>query len=399
MIDPPPQAEAAPPAVLHLASWYPTAAEPWRTPFIPAHFHAAGQHGRHELIHVEVLHQEGLPRLCWGRHPSGERYRLLTMPSNRARFVELATYLLLLLVRLELRERWWDGVHVHISWPLLRFPRLFMALFGRQVLIGEHWTAFRFRFHLPEGGPGHRRMAAMFGQHLPITTVTRTLAHDIQCFAAPHRFPIHIIANVVDPAIFHLPRLAPGEHDHSAERDRPLRFLMVATWRPIKQPLLVLQACQQLVEEDLLLQLRIVGLGDQLPQMRALANSPPLAGHVQFLGALTKAEIAEEMRKADALLHPSIYETFSVVCAEAISCGTPVLVSDLDAVAEFIDASNGMLVSNTVQAWRQAIYEFCCQRQQWNAEAIGSAAHARFSPAVVGQQFRDLYRELWRPSC
>lgn len=385
--------------VLHLAAWYPTASEPWRTPFIPAHFHTAAQQGRHELIHVEVLHRQGLPRLAWGQHPHGERYRLLTLPTTQARLVELATLLLLLAVRLELGKRWWDGVHVHIAWPLLRFPRLFMALFGRQVLIGEHWTAFRFRFHLPEGSRGHRRMAGMFGQQLPVTTVTRTLAFDIQSFAAPHRFPVHIIANVVDPAIFHPYRQAPTETNLKTSRYHPFRFLMVATWRPIKQPLLVLQACQQLMAQGCALQLRIVGLGDQLPQMRSLANLPPLAGHVDFLGALSKAEIAEEMRQADALLHPSNYETFSVVCAEAISCGTPVLVSELEAVAEFIDASNGMLVPNTVEAWRQAIREFCAHPQRWQSKVIASAAHARFSPSVVGQQFRDLYRELWRPSC
>lgn len=385
--------------VLHLAAWYPTLAEPWRTPFIPAHFQAAAQQGRHELIHVEVLHRQALPRLIWGRHPHGERYRLLTLPTTQARLVELATLLLLLAVRLELGQRWWDGVHVHIAWPLLRFPRLFMALFGRQVLIGEHWTAFRYRFHLPEGSRGHRRMAAMFGQHLPVTTVTRTLAQDIQRFAAPHRFPLHIIPNVVDPAVFHLSRHVSAEHPRAIASDRPFRFLMVATWRPIKQPLLVLQACQQLVEQGLSMQLRIVGLGDQLPQMRSLANTRPLAGHVQFLGPLSKSDIAEEMAQADALLHPSNYETFSVVCAEAISCGTPVLVSDLEAVAEFIDASNGLLVPNTVVAWRQAIAEFCANPRNWQSQAIASSAHARFSPAVVGQQFRVLYRELWRPSC
>jgi len=139
-----------------------------------------------------------------------------------------------------------------------------MALFGKQVLIGEHWTAFPFRFYLPEGSRGHRRMAAMFGQHLPLTTVTRTLANDIQRSAAPHHFPIHIIPNVVDPAIFHPPHRIPTEHAHIAGYDRPFRFLMVATWRPIKQPLLVLRACQHLAEEGLSFQLRIVGLGDQL---------------------------------------------------------------------------------------------------------------------------------------
>ena len=387
-------------AVLHLVNWYPTADQPWRTPFIPAHFRAAAEQGRHQLVHVEVFHRKGLPRLHCGRHPTGERFRLLSLPTDKARIVELSTLLLLLFVRLELGQRWWNGVHVHIAGPLLRFPRIFMALFGRQVLIGEHWTAFRFRFHLSEGSPGHLRMAAMFGQQLPVTTVTSTLAVDIQRFAAPYQFPIHIVPNVVDPALFHPPYQESPEH-HQAESSsipRNYQFLMVATWRPIKQPLLVLQAVQLLLQEGIPLKLRIVGSGDQLPQMQRLANTPPLAGHVEFLGELSKSEIAEEMRKADALLHPSNYETFSVVCAESISCGTPVLVSNLEAVAEFIDATNGILVDNTVEAWQQAIKSFCTHAQNWPFNEISRTAHARFSPAVVGRQFRDLYHELWLQS-
>lgn len=385
-------------SVLHLVSWYPTAANPHRTPFIPAHFHAASQRGRHELVHVEVLFCRGTPRFFWGQHPLGERFSLLTLPTHQARLVEIATLFLLMLVRLRLGRRWWDGVHVHIAWPLLRFPRLFFFLFGRQVLIGEHWTAFRFRFNLPKGSPGHQRMAAMFAHQLPVTTVTRTLASDIQAFAAPYTFPIHIIPNVVDPLVFYPAQPISAEPGKQGQKST-YHFLMVATWRPIKQPLLVLRACQQLVKQGFDLQLRIVGLGDQLPEMQALASTAPLAGHVQFLGALSKAEIANEMRQADALLHPSSYETFSVVCAEAISCGTPVLVSDLEAVAEFIDPSNGILVTNTVEDWRQAISAFCAHLERWQPEAIARAAHARFSPEVVGQQFRDLYQALWQPSC
>jgi glycosyltransferase involved in cell wall biosynthesis len=276
-----------------------------------------------------------------------------------------------------------------------------MALFGKHVLIGEHWTAYRFRFHLPQGSRGHLRMSSMFAHKLPITTVTRVLAMDIIRFAEPYHFPVHVIPNVVNPALFSLSstealqrefRVTPNTH-------RPFRFLMVATWRPIKQPLLVMKACSQLLENGIDLDLRIIGTGSQLPVMQSLANSSLLSGHVHFLGSLPKSLIAKEMQNADALLHPSDYETFSVVCAEAISCGTPVLVSNLEAVSEFINHTNGLLVENTVNAWRDAITCFCMQPLRWDHTQISNEAHARFSPNVVGQQLRDLYCELWLQSC
>jgi glycosyltransferase involved in cell wall biosynthesis len=173
---------------------------------------------------------------------------------------------------------------------------------------------------------------------------------------------------------------------------------MVASWQSIKRPLIVLEACRLVIDSGVKLELHIVGDGPQRNEMELLASTGALAGQVSFLGPLVKSRIAEEMRNADALLHASAYETFSVVCAEAISCGTPVLASRLDAIGDFVNSSNGVLVDNTVDAWRQEILRFCREPHQWDRPEIAARAHARFSPAVVGRQFRDLYRKLWTRS-
>lgn len=383
---------------LHLTAWYPSESTPFRTPFIPAHFHAINTAYEHKLWHVEVQYRSGWPSLNFSRTTDQQHHRVLTLPTRRARLIEFATLLLLLLVRLELGKRWWSGVHVHIAWPLIRFPRIFRFLFGGNVLIGEHWSAYHDNFHLPFGSPPHRRMAAMFSQKFPVCTVSPALAEDIRRFAAPHHFPVHVIPNVVDPKDFHPAPQNTAAIVRPAECKARTRFLMVANWQPIKRPLLVLEACHQAVEAGVELELRIVGDGPQHAEMVKFVATGLLAGRVTFLGPLDKPKIADEMRAADALLHPSAYETFSVVCAEAISCGTPVLASRLEAIGEFIDHSNGVLVDNTVDAWREAILRFCHEPNEWDRTAIAERAHARFSPAVVGRQFRELYRALWQQS-
>jgi glycosyltransferase involved in cell wall biosynthesis len=74
------------------------------------------------------------------------------------------------------------------------------------------------------------------------------------------------------------------------------------------------------------------------------------------VGKLSFAEAACEMQNASYFLHASNYETFSLVCAEALSCGTPVVASAVGGVPEYLNDKNGILVSdNTVESWTNCL--------------------------------------------
>jgi L-malate glycosyltransferase len=345
---------------------------------------AARLNGEHRLVHVEVRHKTGMPPLSIGRLSDRESFMLVFAPLRRAFFIEFLTYLMLVLLRFRLGLRDWDCVNVHVAWPILRFPRLFILLFGRAVCITEHWSAYHSNFNLPTGSRGHRKLAGMFANGLPVMAVSEALGNDIRRFARNYTFPVHVVPNVVDPKVFH-PAL---------ERcpTPPFRFLMVANWARIKRPFLALEAFDRLLAEGVDAHLRIVGEGEQTPGMVAFVQARSLRLRVDFLGNLPKSEVAEQMRAASALLHPSDYETFSVVCAEAVSCGTPVIASRLEAIAAFIDESSGILVENDAESWWQALRGFCTREAAWDHEAIARVAHARFAPEKIGSAMHEVYR-------
>jgi glycosyltransferase involved in cell wall biosynthesis len=87
--------------------------------------------------------------------------------------------------------------------------------------------------------------------------------------------------------------------------------------------------------------LTIVGDG---PKREALEQKYP---KVVFKGWLPPDEVMVEMRKAIALILPSIYlEAFGLVVAEALSQGVPVIVSDRAGAATMVDhGRNGFLVN------------------------------------------------------
>jgi glycosyltransferase involved in cell wall biosynthesis len=71
--------------------------------------------------------------------------------------------------------------------------------------------------------------------------------------------------------------------------------------------------------------LAVVGNPAHIPEFQRQAESLELASRVFFLGALQ--DVSPAYRAADALLHPTLEDTFAMVVLEAMAHGLPVVVS------------------------------------------------------------------------
>lgn len=364
--------------ILHITSWYRESLAPYRAPFIAEHIQSLAPHVSQWLWHVEV--QEGVWAWRWRRSRRGphDQALILCTPLSSWQLREWLTLVLLLLLRLLLWRGRWDLVVVHIAYPLLRFPRLVQRLYGRRLLLIEHWSAFHSDFQLEPGSRAIRRLQGMFAAGIPVVAVSQALAQDIRRFAARPDLPVAVVPNAIDSALFHpQPRASAPEAP---------RFLMVASWAPVKRPLLVFEAVRALLPKFPELSLRVIGGGDQLPVMQSFLKAHGMEAAVQLLGPQPKARIAAELHASTALLHPSAYETFSVVCAEALCCGVPVLASAVGALPELITPANGRLVANTPEAWTCALCQLLKDPPAWDHAAIARQASARFSHEAVGRQ-------------
>ena len=97
------------------------------------------------------------------------------------------------------------------------------------------------------------------------------------------------------------------------------------------------------------LRLRIVGGEvdtDYAAGLRALASELGVAGRVTWVGLVSNDELPWHYAAADMLVVPSHSESFSIVAAEAMACGTPVVASNVPGPASFIeDGVSGRLVT------------------------------------------------------
>jgi len=88
--------------------------------------------------------------------------------------------------------------------------------------------------------------------------------------------------------------------------------------------------------------LLFVGRGDP-NELRALARSLGVEGHIGFLGERT--DIPRILRSVDIIIHPSRLEGVPIALLEAMACGKPVVATRVGGIPEIIeDGVNGFLV-------------------------------------------------------
>lgn len=79
------------------------------------------------------------------------------------------------------------------------------------------------------------------------------------------------------------------------------------------------------------------GFWDNVPELMAfVADNPPLEKNVHFTGYLPDEALVDLFSATDALVFPSLWEGFGLPAVEALSCGVPVLASNLSSLPEVV---------------------------------------------------------------
>ena len=142
---------------------------------------------------------------------------------------------------------------------------------------------------------------------------------------------VHVLRNGVDLALFR-------PTDREATRmalglTRPT-LLAVGNLVGLKRHRLMVEALAGLPEFDLI----IVGEGPERAAIEALARKLQLAGRVRLLGRVPQDRLSDIYTAADLLLLVSTSEGWPNVLLESMACGTAVIVSDIDGIADIVAA-------------------------------------------------------------
>ena len=117
----------------------------------------------------------------------------------------------------------------------------------------------------------------------------------------------------------------------------------------------------------------IAGTGPQRNALIEHAKRLGIDNRIRFVGSVNSSEIVAHYQQADFLIHPALVESFSMTLLEAMSCGLPIIASDIGGIPELVEHDiNGLLISpGDIPALAKAI----------NRMAESKSLRARFSGA------------------
>jgi glycosyltransferase involved in cell wall biosynthesis len=93
---------------------------------------------------------------------------------------------------------------------------------------------------------------------------------------------------------------------------------------------------------------RLAGKGEEEAACRTLVNELGCR-NVKFVGHLSQPEVAEEMRKADIFLFPSVLEGHPQVLGQAAACGLPAVAMEKYRPDYVVNGQTGYLVKSDIE--------------------------------------------------
>lgn len=283
-----------------------------------------------------------------------------------------------------------DVIHAHFIYPDgVLASRIGRAL-GVPVMTSEHafWTPW-----LDDQPRVGGQVAAALGGIDLVTAVSGFLRENVDA-RLQGRVATAVLPNVVDDRVF-FPAARPRDPD---------QLLYVGLIRKFKRIDVLLRAVAEVRRTVPGIRLRILSAnayrayGADRREMRELIASLGLEQTVHIEHGAGPDDVAEAMRRcAFVVVSSTRRETFCSVAAEALACGTPLVVTRCGGPEEFVTEGDGVMVeADDPSALAAGLLRARAERDRFDPTAIQSRIVGRFGRAAWRRQAMAIYTGLAR---
>ncbi len=183
----------------------------------------------------------------------------------------------------------------------------------------------------------------------------------------------------------------------------PVRFLFLSRLHPKKglhrlvKALAILQARQPGASWSL----SIAGSGaaGYEDALRSLIRQGGIEERCQWLGHLQGPLKTQQLCAADWLVLPSAGENFGIVVAEALACGTPVILSPEVAIADLVKAAGaGLICSSEPEALARCLEQALRRPPASMRQAALNLTREHLDWSAIAEELRNAYTTILTPS-
>jgi glycosyltransferase involved in cell wall biosynthesis len=226
-----------------------------------------------------------------------------------------------------------DLIHAHVVLPKGYLFVRAKKKFNCPLIITEHGSYFR-KEKRKNWSLKDKFIVSFTRKHIDkLVAVSDFLKKDMDEYFKGTK--IDVIPNPLDTDLF-----IPGH----VQTDDKIRFLHISTLDPaIKNPKGIIDAMGLLIEKGYENMELVIVSDEPYLELQAYAVSTKTDKYVRFFGPCTPEQLPPFYRASNAFILFSVYESFSIVIAEAWSCGVPVISTPVG-IAENMKEELGILV-------------------------------------------------------
>ncbi len=283
-------------------------------------------------------------------------------------------------------------VHVNVVSPSIGlFSLLLMLKRIKDIpyIITEHWSGYTKedgRYNLYSAFSKYF-VRFIFKESSAVTAVSKYLLDSLkENRLIGNRF--FMIPNIVD-----IPNSIPKRKDIS----KKIKILTVSLLSDEEKNISdLIRAFERVVSKYNDIELHIVGDGTDKENLINIAKDTGLLNkHIFFHGYVPNSELGKYFYDANFFVLNSNFETFSIVTAEAIAHGVPVVVTKCGGPEEFVTEEVGMLVERQNEYSLVKGIEYMIENwNKYDPVKLHNYAKDRFSYEKVGKLILNVYQRV-----
>lgn len=304
--------------ILFLSSWFPTKDRPTHGNFVKNHALAISKYHHVEVIYVAKSQNQKRKYIfektaegnlsinqCYIK-ASKSRIKLIRFFSDSFRYLKAYYKLVHLLAQKP------QLIHANIIFPIGFVALLLKYRLGLKYILTEHWSVLNDINKMSFWKVFFFKLILKNASYvLPVSKQLETSIEHIT-----HKIKVKVIPNIVDTSLFNF--------KEKGFSDR-FNWIHISTLDPIKNAEGIVRVFKKLIEIDCKNHLTIVSDGDSSSLLNLINELKLSKDNYKIIGASSYEEIANYLKKSDACVQFSHSETFGIVAAEALCCGTPII--------------------------------------------------------------------------
>jgi L-malate glycosyltransferase len=139
----------------------------------------------------------------------------------------------------------------------------------------------------------------------------------------------------------------------------------------------------------------LIGDGPDRQRLETLVEKLDLKSHVIFHGRQPHQYVLDFLPTISFLITNSFTETFSLITAEAVACGKPVIVTRCGGPEEWFKPEYGLMIeSGNQKGLEEAIVKMAVGFRDYSPELMQASIREQFDPEKVIQQYLDFYQKV-----